>query len=277
MREIRLGCRAGLNSLKGHMNFFPSLRDAKIVGVISLLFWLTGPVVLAQEPTTELSSSSVAADLPEAPSPNIAGASNPTQPGASAPVAEITAKFIPSGWRAQELTRRDKVNLGVRDLYTPESIIGYILPAGYSHLTNGQPNFGTNSGAFAQRLGATFARDVSQGVFKDVVLAPLLHEDPRYYVEGSSHGVVHRTLYAMTRPLITRNDQGGATINGSLLLGYAGAAALTGAYYPVSNRNLHDIASTYGGSIGGAALGCVFQEFTADFLAMMHVRHKQMH
>jgi hypothetical protein len=40
--------------------------------------------------------------------------------------------------------------------------------------------------AFGERLGAAGIRDTVQGVFTDSVFAPLLHEDPRYYVGVSS-------------------------------------------------------------------------------------------
>ena len=43
-----------------------------------------------------------------------------------------------------------------------------------------------DSGAFGERLGAAGIRDTTQGVFTDSVFAPLLHEDPRYYMAGQS-------------------------------------------------------------------------------------------
>ncbi len=99
-----------------------------------------------------------------------------------------------------------------------------------------------------------------------MIFAPVLHEDPRYYVKGPRFNAVRRTLYAVTRPVITRKDDGFSTINGSLLLGYAVATASTPAYYPRSNRNAQDAISVYGGSVGGAALGCFISEFSQDVL-----------
>jgi hypothetical protein len=140
---------------------------------------------------------------------------------------------------------------------------------------NGQPNYGTDRGAFGERLGAAGIRETTQGVFTDSIFAPLLHEDPRYYVEGSQYGFIHRAVYAATRPLITRTDSGRASINGSLLLGYAASSAVTYTYYPKSNQNFHDTASTFGGAIGGAALGFFVSEFTSDVLVKLHLQKKQ--
>lgn len=213
------------------------------------------------------------APLPDAPQPQLHRLTiPPAPPGTGQHVAPIYASTIPAGYRAQPLTVHDKVVLGARDLYSFESLAGIALSAGYSHITDGQPNYGVNSKAFAQRLGAAAARQISEGVFSEIVLAPLLHEDPRYYVMGPSANPVKRALYAITRPLLTKTDSGKTTVNAALLIGYAGATALTSTYYPQSNRNFHDGASTFGASIGGAALGDFVSEFSDDVLIALHLK-----
>ncbi len=185
--------------------------------------------------------------------------------------ASLHMKYIPPGWKVRELPPHDKVLLGFRDLYNPYAFGTIVVAASYSHLVNGQPNYGTNSGAFGERAGAAFLRDSTQGIFTDAVFAPLLHEDPRYYVEGSNYSIEYRAIYALTRPFVTRTDSGRATINGALLLGYAGSAALSYSYYPQVNRNFHDTAATFGSSIGGAALGLILTEFGSPLLEKMHL------
>ena len=184
------------------------------------------------------------------------------------------SKYIPSGWTAQPITAHDKVILGLRDLYSPLDFLAMFASAGYAHVTNGEPNYGTDRGAFGERLGAAAIRETSQGLFTDTVFAPLLHQDPRYYIEGSQYGFIHRVLYAGTRPLITRNDSGKSAINASMLLGYAAASGLSYTYYPQINKNFHDTAATYGGSLGGAALGFLVSEFSDDLLKFVHLKSK---
>jgi hypothetical protein len=185
-------------------------------------------------------------------------------------VAPIHRKYIMPDMRAQTLTAWDKVIIGLKGTYSPMNFGGIIFAAGYEQLRNGQPDYGTDSGAFGERLGAAGIRGTSQGVFTDSVFAPLLHEDPRYYVEGKQYGIVHRALYAATRPVITRTDSGRRTINGAQLLGYAASTALNNAFYPPSNRNVKDNVEAYAGSIGGSALCFLLTEFTAS---MWHVLH----
>ncbi|HLI77175.1 MAG TPA: hypothetical protein VKV02_09535 [Acidobacteriaceae bacterium] len=233
------------------------------------------------------SSSSNATDaLPEAPAPQPGipaaaqtpqsgnlSASTPPAPEGQHPVAPLHAKFIPAGYRAQPINGHDKVLVGLGDLYSVENFAAIVLSAGYEQVLNSEPNYGTDKGAFGERVGAAAIRETTQGIFSDMVFAPLLHEDNRYYQKGPQFNPVKRTVYAVTRPLITRTDSGKTTVNGSLLLGYAAAAALTPAYYPQSNRNFHDTASTFGGSIGGAALGFFVDEFSSDVLIALHLKH----
>ena len=187
-------------------------------------------------------------------------------------VAPIDWEHIPAGWVGQPLTTRDKMEIGARDLYSPFSMLGYIVTAGYDQAENTQPNFGTDRGAFGQRLGATVLRLSTEGVFTDMVFAPLLHEDPRYYVEGPQHNFFQRVVYAATRPLLTRTDSGRVTVNGAQLLGYASASALSYTYYPKINQNFHDTAATFGGSLLGSALGDLVSEFSGQLLGAMHLK-----
>jgi uncharacterized membrane protein YfcA len=105
-------------------------------------------------------------------------------------------------------------------------------------------------------------------------MAPVLHEDPRYYVEGPRHNIVHRTLYAITRPIITRTDGGHSTLNGAVLVGYAAGSALSYTYYPEINKNFKDTAATFGGSLAGAAIGDFVSEFIDDTLQALHLEKK---
>ncbi|WP_160115235.1 hypothetical protein [Bryocella elongata] len=209
--------------------------------------------------------------LPDAPEP--AGYRSETR--SSAHIAPLYTKDIWAGWQAQPLRPRDKVVLGLRDLYSLGNFGAMFASSGFSHLTNGQPNFGTDRGAYGQRLGAAALRETSQGLLTDSVFAPILHQDPRYYVLGPQYGIVHRTLYAITRPLVTRSDSGRQTVNGSLLLGYGAAAVLTNAYYPAINRNARDTAITFGDSLGGSALGAVVSEFAEQVLVAVHLRRPE--
>lgn len=216
--------------------------------------------------------------LPDAPLPQSTGRQPAAAPGTPDPGARIAPRkwrYIPPGWQAQPLDAAGKVRVGWSDLYSLMNFGAMFASAGYEHVLNSEPNYGTDKGAFGERLGAAALRETSQGIFTNMVFAPLFRQDPRYYAEGPKYKFMHRTLYAITRPLVTRKDDGGQTVNASLLVGYAASAALTPTYYPSSNRNFHDVASVYGGSIGGAALGSFIDEFGSDVFIALHLEHKR--
>jgi hypothetical protein len=180
--------------------------------------------------------------------------------------ASHTQKYIEPGQAAPKLSASDKSLLGVRDAFSIFSASGWFASAGYEQLVNGSPNYGTDRGAFGQRLGAAAIRDITEGVFSDSIMSPLLHEDPRYYRLGPSHNIFVRAIYAGTRPLITRTDGGRMSPNLALIAGNAGGSALTNTYYPQLNRGFTQTLETFGGSMGGSALGDLVSEFYDDVI-----------
>ncbi len=243
------------------------------------------PVELAKDaapvPSALFSSSAAAgsvSNLPEAPkaAETLAPGDDTTGAGQSYPrTARATDITVLPGQTAPRQTVRDKLIGSVRDSYSPFSIGGEVISAGYSHLTNGTPNYGSDGNAFAQRFGAAVARGTSQNLFAEGAMAAILHEDPRYYQLGSSKPFLKRVVYAATRPLITRTDGGKATPNLALLTGYLGAAALTKVYYPPPNQSFSETLITYGGSIGGAAIGDEVSEFLSNTLSFLHLKRHE--
>jgi hypothetical protein len=205
---------------------------------------------------------------------NVADAQDHAAPAGTStlPAASHTQKFIEPGQVAPKLTANDKVLLGLRDSVSPFSALGWFVSAGYDQVTNGSPNYGTDSGAFGQRLGAAVIRDISEEIFADSVMAPILHEDPRYYRLGPAHGFLPRVVYAATRPILTRTDSGRTTPNLSLVLGYGIGSAFTNLYYPSVNTGATQTLETLGGSIGSTALGDLVSEFYDD---VFHRHHHQ--
>lgn len=176
---------------------------------------------------------------------------------------------------APRMTVGDKVLGGMRDSVSPLSSLAWLTSAGWKHLIDGSPNYGTDKGAFGERLGASVLRDVSETIFSESVFAPVFHEDPRYYQLGRGHSILRRSIYAATRAIVTRADDGHATPNLSLFAGDAAGSALTLAYYPSKNTSFGETAETFGGSVGGSALGFVVDEFLDDALQLAHLKKRE--
>lgn len=253
----------------------------------------TVPVASAQMASqSQAVSQSATADLPDAPdaalnkSVEVAGnfstSADPSFDSAStthaAPQTKMASrwdKVILPGQQAPALSGKDKYLLGARDAVSPYSIASWFISSGYSHLTNGPPNYGTDKGAYGQRLGAAALRDMSEDFFSTSVMATALHEDPRYYRMGRDHSIGRRVLYAATRVLITRTDSGKATPNFALITGNLEGAALTNAYYPPLNHGVSQTMLIFGSSLGGSALGFGVSEFLDDALQLAHIKKSE--
>lgn len=217
--------------------------------------------------------------LPDAPEVQPAASNSLPAPGLQstqqAPAPKHTrpaprlAKYIGTDQTAAPLSAREKLALSGWEQVQPYALGTQVLAAGWEHLLNSNPKYGTDSAGFGERLGAAAIRQGSQAVFSDGVFAAAFHEDPRYYVKGSGT-IASRVIYAATRVVITRSDAGAETTNYSELFGYAGAAALTMTYYPAVSATWPNTAEGYILSLGASALGNQVHEFWPDVVS--HLR-----
>ena len=108
------------------------------------------------------------------------------------------------------------------------------------------------------------ADQASGNYLTGAIFPAITHEDPRYYTLYHG-GFLRRTEYAMSRVLVTRNDQGRNTFNYSEVLGNAAATAAGGFYYPEEERTgAGEACERLAMQILTDAVGNVFEEFWPD-------------
>lgn len=172
--------------------------------------------------------------------------------------------FIPNFYVTYEqkpapLTSKLKFQLAMKALTDPVTIGGFGLNAAIYQAAN-YPSYDQGAKGYGQRLGATFAGGYSKILLGDAVLASLLHQDPRYFYQGTGT-TKSRLLHAMATPVITRGDDGRREINYSNIVGDLFSGAIANAYYPSQDRGAGLVArSALIGAGGRMALG-VIQEF----------------
>ena len=218
-----------------------------------------------------VSSSLALSDSPLGMNDGQAGVA-PSAGSANRAVASKYAGIILPGQGSVPLTASNKVVYGFADSFNPFALAGITLSAGWSHLINSAPHYGTNATAFGKREGVSALRNTIQTLSTDAVFSPIFHDDPRYYELGAPHKFVPRVLYAASRVVITRSDDGHSRVNAPLLLGYGVAAGMNNLYYPDQDRGVGNTFQTYGTSLVGAALGMEANEFLDDALRMVHLR-----
>jgi hypothetical protein len=205
--------------------------------------------------------------VPDAPTPN--------QPVNNSPAAVEKRRWtdvVDPGEKVPKLTAGDKLLFPVHEELRLSGWFPTFFSSGWGHLIDTDPHYGTDSGAYGQRLGAAAIRDLSMRTFSDGILPALVHEDPRYY-RMANGTIMHRSLYAASRVIVGPRDSGRITFNTSVVVGHGMASALTMAYYPDRSADGRVVMETWGYSLLGEAGGNLWSEFWPDVRDKWFRRH----
>jgi hypothetical protein len=132
------------------------------------------------------------------------------------------------------LTAKMKFQLALKVSTDPVTAAGILGLAAIRQAAD-TPNYGQGWGAYAKRFGATAADDFSNIMIGGAILPSLLHQDPRYFYQGTGT-TGSRIRHAMFSPFVTRSDSGKRMPNYSSIGGDLAAASLSNLYFPRSNR-----------------------------------------
>lgn len=213
--------------------------------------------------------------LPQAPAPQRKAPSLPEHvPGAT--------RYNPSKWdlavdpgeKVPPLYPRDKMVYWLHQEINPIGWAPGLLATGWEQLIVGDPDYGSDSAAYGERVGAAVIRDTSMRFFTSSLVPTLTHEDPRYFRKG--HGPIKaRGVYAAESVLFTQRDDGTRGFNYSDTVGHLAASALTPTYYPAPSANTRVVFTTWVLSLAGDAGGKLFLEFWPDAArAIQRRRHR---
>ncbi|HXH67759.1 MAG TPA: hypothetical protein VNI81_11205, partial [Candidatus Limnocylindrales bacterium] len=98
------------------------------------------------------------------------------------------------------------------------------------------------------------------------VFPALLHQDPRYYYQGSG-SVKSRVAHAVASAFVARNDSGRPVPNTSYFLGDLSAAALSNLYYPKANRGANMVFTNAAVGLAGRIGTNLMREFISQRLS----------
>jgi hypothetical protein len=175
-------------------------------------------------------------------------------PAPSTQIAAVRSTAIPQWARTEPhdsyvpLTSRQKLDVFVKRTYSPRTFVGAAFDAGVSQATNGHEEYGRGWNGYGKRYGASLADSESGVFFQHYLLPTLFHQDPRYY-RRPDLPTTKRAAYAMSRVLLTRQDDGQTGINVSYLGGGLLASALANAYYPFHERGVGNTVQRFASGI----------------------------
>jgi Carboxypeptidase regulatory-like domain len=135
---------------------------------------------------------------------------------------------------AVTLSTKLKFKLALRVAVDPVTIVSVGIRAGIQQAGD-TPDYVQGAKGYGQRFGAIAADGVSDILIGGAVLPSLLHQDPRYFYQGTGTPT-SRLKHALFSPFVCRGDNGKPQINLSSLGGDLASSALSNTYYPNSNR-----------------------------------------
>lgn len=201
---------------------------------------------------------------PQKPSPS------KQEPRASGEYGKHHILWVIPNYRADEnsvefhpLTPRGKFKVAVDDSFDPSAFLVAGVFAGSAMAQRQYPSFGQGAEGFAKYYGGAFADQAIGNMMTEALLPIALHQDPRYFTKGEG-GFIKRTGYAISREVITRNDEGRDRFNFSELLGNAIAAGVSNAYYPAADRSFGNTANKWGQQIALDTVFNIMKEFWPD-------------
>ncbi len=170
---------------------------------------------------------------------------------------------VSAGTEFEPMTARQKFHLAVDDSFDYSSFTWTAIEAAQGYGVNSDPEFGSGWAGYGRYYWHNFVDGVSGTFFTEAIVPSLTHEDPRYFTLGHD-GIVRRAIYALTRTVITRDDDGRWGFNWSEVGGNALEATLSNAYYPAGDRGVGQAFQNWGVQMESAALNNLAKEFWPD-------------
>ena len=158
---------------------------------------------------------------------------------------------------------KDKFIGATEDSFDYSSFIFVGILAGVAQAENSYPQFHQGAAGYARYYWHNFADQTDENYMVEFFLPVALHQDPRYYTQGSG-GFVKRVAYSFSRIVITRQDDGRENFNFSEVVGAGAAAGISSLYYPTADRDWTKVGQRWVTSVGLDGATFIFKEFWPD-------------
>jgi hypothetical protein len=177
-------------------------------------------------------------------------------------------RFVPNLYVTYEphpepLTTGMKFHLAYKSLTNPVFFGRVAGWAGVEQAADTPGQWRQGAKGYGKRLGAGFADATTGGLIGNAILPSLLHQDPRYFYEGTGTKK-SRALHAILATVICKGDNGATQPNYSALGGSLISYSISTAYYPSSDRNAEHVFRGFGIDMGLHVAGSLAQEFILD-------------
>jgi len=173
------------------------------------------------------------------------------------------------------LSSRQKFQLMFKTVFNPFTLGLTTAFVGGEQAAGMYSGYGNEEKGFAKRFGAAYATLGIGAFMSDALLPSILKQDPRFYYKADG-SVPSRLLYAITRSVICKGDNGHWEPDFSSVLGHFAAGGIANLYLPPQNRRGWGTTLENGMiGIGFDAFANILQEFLLPKLtpSLSHRRH----
>jgi hypothetical protein len=157
------------------------------------------------------------------------------------------------------LTTKLKYRLALKVATDPVTFFGVAFMSAI-YQAGDVPDYQQGWDGYAQRFGAGYADTVTDVFFGGAILPGLLHQDPRYFYQGTGTKK-SRAFHAMSSPYICKGDNGKTQPNYSSLGGDLISGAISNIYYPETNRGVGLVFEGFAVTTAVRTVNSLIQEF----------------
>jgi len=152
-----------------------------------------------------------------------------------------------------------KYKLALKTIFDVMTLGAAMFAAGLDQAAH-TPAYVEGSKGFGQRVGNVYAGAASDIFIGGAVLPAMLHQDPRYYYQGTGTKR-SRLLHALASPIICKGDNGHTQFNISSIGGDLASGAISETYTPARDRGAELVFTSALIVTGGREINAMFQEF----------------
>jgi hypothetical protein len=262
---------------------------ALLISLLGAPFSLSAQQVAAVSSSVSSSSESLTSapsvpisELPDAPSslqnpqsgqtpaPAKPATDSPSTPTSTAPpqtkrILGIMPNFsaVSADTKLPPQTVKEKFTIAGKNSFDYSSFIIAAIQSGISMNGNSYPEFHQGVAGYGRYYWHTLLDTADENFMVSGAGPALFHQDNRFYTLGHG-GFGKRALYAATRVLITRQDDGDKMFNFSEVVGSGAAAGVSTLYYPTKYRTWTKVGQKWLTSDIIDAANFTFKEFWPD-------------
>lgn len=161
------------------------------------------------------------------------------------------------------LTSKQKFETFVKRTYSPYTFASAAFNATWAQASGDWYGYGGGMQGWGKRFGASLANTETRMMFSTFLLPVVFHQDPRYH-PSKKQGLLPRALYAGTRVLVTRSDDGEKMFNYSEVFGVLFTSAIQNSYYPERDRGFGNTMERFAGGLSSDATTNLLREFSPE-------------